>query len=113
MTSKELSFQVEGTEIYDVDFIREGDVLTAFCSCPAGENGSYCKHRVNLLHGDDDAIVEGEDQLDDLAEMLKGSNLETALKDFDDAVAAVERAQRAKRSATKRLSRLMFGHDLE
>lgn len=34
---------------YEVNFIRRGNNLSAHCTCPAGENGQYCKHRFRNL----------------------------------------------------------------
>jgi len=41
-----------GEYSYTVDFIKEDDLLTSFCSCPAGILGKSCKHKIQLLLGD-------------------------------------------------------------
>jgi len=48
-----VSFSVQGSapEPYHVLFRRNGANLSAYCTCPAGENGMYCKHRIRILQG--------------------------------------------------------------
>ncbi len=51
---QKISFEVQGSasEPYDVVFVKRSDTnLSAYCSCPAWENGQYCKHRFNILDG--------------------------------------------------------------
>jgi uncharacterized Zn finger protein len=56
---EETYFIVQGSadEPYKVTFRRKGNNLSAYCTCPAGENGQYCKHRFRILAGCDDGIV--------------------------------------------------------
>ena len=46
-------FFVQGseTEPNKVTFIKDGLNLSCYCTCKAGQNGLYCKHRFNLLDG--------------------------------------------------------------
>ena len=59
MALSELTFQVKGSsaEPYDITFIKDGDSLTALCSCPAGQFGNFCKHRMAILDGNTKAVV--------------------------------------------------------
>ena len=53
-----ITFLVQGSaaEPYRVLFRRRDRTnLSAYCTCPAGENGMYCKHRIRILLG----LVEG------------------------------------------------------
>ena len=59
-TTQELvSFLVQGSapEPYHVLFRRNGANLSAYCTCPAGENGMHCKHRIRILQGLAEGIV--------------------------------------------------------
>jgi len=65
---KKVSFEVQGSapEPYTVTFIkRTENNLSAYCSCPAGENGLHCKHRINILMGETKGIVS--DNLGDVS----------------------------------------------
>ena len=44
-------------EHYAVTFTREGTNLRTSCTCPAGQKGIHCKHRLSLLAGDLSSIV--------------------------------------------------------
>ena len=56
---EEITFLVQGSAIdpYRVTFTKNKNNLNAFCTCPAGENGQYCKHRLAILGGDVSAIT--------------------------------------------------------
>lgn len=45
-----------GTEPYEVDFIADGNSLVVFCSCQAGSFGKLCKHKTELLAGDESRL---------------------------------------------------------
>jgi uncharacterized Zn finger protein len=47
---EEICFLVQGSaeEPYKVTFRKKGNNLSAYCTCPAGENGQYCKHRIEV-----------------------------------------------------------------
>lgn len=81
MAMQKLTFQIQGSaeEPYTVTFEKpSADNLNAYCTCPAGQNGQYCKHRFGLLNGEIKNIVSGnESDLPTLAEMFKGSDVET------------------------------------
>jgi len=97
---QQIQFLVQGSaeEPYRVTFTIEGANLNAFCTCPAGENGQYCKHRFNLLAGDSRSVVGGgEDQVPMLLEWLVGSDVEAAIEQVHD-------AEREFLSAKKRLA---------
>lgn len=50
-----------GEYSYAVDFIKENELLTASCNCPAGILGKSCKHKFQLLSGDT-SILESESE---------------------------------------------------
>ncbi|MGB5490072.1 MAG: SWIM zinc finger family protein, partial [Woeseiaceae bacterium] len=82
MALSELTFQVKGssTEPYDITFIKDGDSLTALCSCPAGQFGNYCKHRMAIFDGNTKAVVsENADQVNTVLTWLSGTDVAEAL----------------------------------
>lgn len=82
MNVDELVFQVKGSSSdgYEVTFIKDGDSLTALCSCPAGQFGGPCKHRFAILDGKADAITsDNADQAPKIVEWLAGTDVEEAL----------------------------------
>ena len=60
---EEIFFLVQGSaeEPYKVTFRKTGNNLSAYCTCPAGENGQHSKHRMNILRGITSGIVSGNE----------------------------------------------------
>ncbi|MBF0213018.1 MAG: SWIM zinc finger family protein [Magnetococcales bacterium] len=80
------TFTIQGSakDPYRIMIQKDGNRLRAWCTCPAGENGQYCKHRFQILvEGKSDGIVS--DNIEDLkiaSNLLSGSDLESAINDF-------------------------------
>lgn len=107
-----ITFAVQGSapQPYRITFERHQLELRAFCSCPAGLHGQYCKHRIHLLQGVMDSVVEGNvEQLTVLAEWLRHSSLRFALQQFDEAELALELASQRVVAARKAVSAAMGG----
>lgn len=74
-----LEFLVKGStgNEYKVRFERVGENINGYCSCPAGENGMYCKHRFSLMDGVvDDLISENTNDVERLKELMAGTDVE-------------------------------------
>jgi uncharacterized Zn finger protein len=85
---KEIEFCVQGTAIepYRVTFIQDECNLNAFCTCPAGKYGPYCKHRFAILRGEVKGITSKNiDQVAEVRSWFLGTNLEIALVELSEA----------------------------
>ncbi|WP_446469410.1 SWIM zinc finger family protein [Xenorhabdus stockiae] len=86
---EKIHFLVKGSaeEPYKVTFVKDSNNLSAFCTCPAGENGMYCKHRVNILKGDPKNIVSDNDHQVIIInkKWYPNSAIESALKNVEKA----------------------------
>ena len=85
---EELIFVVKGSSsgTYEITFIKDGDSLTALCTCPAGQFGNSCKHRVAILDGKSESISgDNADQVPTVGEWLVGTDVETALAELREA----------------------------
>jgi hypothetical protein len=111
-----LRFFVQGSEPepYEVTFRRQDSLqLIALCTCQAGQNGTYCKHRFNLLDGVLTGIVSGnESDLGILASWLPGSNLSGCLADLAEAERLRQVADGMVKKAKKRLADTMYGRPI-
>jgi hypothetical protein len=108
MTSSELVFYIQGSSVepYKVIFRKTGDNLSAYCTCPAGDNGQYCKHRFNILGGVTDGIVSGnENSVEEVTSWLTGTDVEAALNDVMDAEEQFEFAKLKLSAAKKQLAK--------
>jgi uncharacterized Zn finger protein len=103
--SDSIDFFVQGSapDPYRVLFRRTGSNLSAYCTCPAGENGMYCKHRIRILQGLVEGIVsENTTDVQRVVEWLIGTDVDQALqtvnaleKEADSIKSALSEAKRA------------------
>lgn len=108
---QEARFEVQGSadEPYRVHFVRSEDGnLSAYCTCPAGENGQYCKHRFRILDGVTKDIVSGnEREVAVVAGWLPGSDVERAMEVVAQAEKEAASAKRSLSQAKKLLATAM------
>jgi hypothetical protein len=74
-------FLVKGSspQPYQVTFTKKGPNVSASCTCPAGENGQYCKHRFGILAGSDANLIDpNPEDVARIGSWLPGSDIETA-----------------------------------
>lgn len=100
-----LRFVVEGSngDEYRVTLTRDATRANAFCICPAGENGQYCKHRIALLDGDISSLLsDNSADVESLKTFIRGSDLEEAhhamcvdTKAYNTAKSHFDKAKRA------------------
>ena len=109
---QEYRFLVQGSaaDPYEVHFIqKDGSNLSAYCSCPAGSNGMYCKHRMNILAGLVDGIVSPNAQ--DVATVhswLPGTDIERAMQEVVALEKEAEAIKKRLGSAKKSLAKAML-----
>jgi hypothetical protein len=108
---QEISFKVQGSAVepYDVVFIKRSDSnLSAYCSCQAGENGQYCKHRFNILAGIKKGIVS--DNIRDVAVVqswLPGTDIEKAIFKMQELEIEAEKIKKELSVAKKEVAKAM------
>ena len=103
-------FLVQGSAVepYKVTFQKNGNNLSAYCTCPAGENGQYCKHRFRILEGSDERIVsDNKNETALVKSWLAGTDVETALMEVAEREMALEKAKKELSTAKKKLARAM------
>jgi len=105
-----IQFFVQGSSIdpYRVTFQKDGQHLSALCTCPAGVNGQYCKHRFAILNGEDIGIVSNnQHEVEIVASWLADSDVEAALVEVKQAEVEFERAKKVVASAKKKVAAIM------
>ena len=110
MALSELSFQVKGSsaEPYEVRVIKDGDSLTALCSCPAGQYGNFCKHRISILDGDSRAIVSDNiDRVPTIIAWLEGTDVAAALAEIRETEKSADQPKSVLVAAKRKLARAM------
>lgn len=110
MSLPELTFQVKGSASspYEVTFIKDGASLTALCSCPAGQYGNFCKHRIAILDGDVATIVsDNADNVTTVVSWLQGTDVAAALSEYRDLEEIANTPKSAIVAAKRKLARAM------
>ena len=109
----QLVFEVQGsaTTPYRVTFENRGEGnLAGFCTCPAGQAGQYCKHRLSILAGSAAGIVSGnEAEVQLAASWLKGSGVERCLRELHEAEQSLETAKRGVTRAKQSVAQALRG----
>ena len=85
---EQIDFVVRGSSsgTYEITFIKDGDSLTALCTCPAGQFGNSCKHRVAILDGRSESISgDNADKVPTVTSWLVGTDVEAALSELREA----------------------------
>jgi uncharacterized Zn finger protein len=82
---QELIFHVQGSEDepYEIRIVRQDEgKLSAYCTCQAGTNGMHCKHRIGILTGKPENLIEpkkNKESLLTVAGWFRGSDIEAVL----------------------------------
>ena len=108
---KEIRFLVKGSsdEPYEVVFRINEKNLTALCSCPAGLNGLYCKHRLRILQGIKENIVSSNlEDVQIVQNWLPGTDIDSALEELSVAEKELEEQKKKVSSYKKKLARVMM-----
>ena len=108
---EEISFKVQGSasEPYETVFIKRTDTnLSAYCSCPAGQKGQYCKHRFSILDGlTKDITSNNIEQVETVQLWLPGTDLESALLKMRQLETEAMRIKKNLASAKKDVAKAM------
>lgn len=110
---KTITFVVQGSspEPYTVTFTKTDDRLNAFCTCPAGEKGQYCKHRFRILSGDSTGIIgDNMREVPTVRGWMHGSPLESAFQQLQEAEIKAQKAEKELSRTKKALAKVMHGH---
>jgi len=109
---KELIFLVQGSaaEPYKVRFIRRSESnISAYCTCPAGENGQYCKHRFNIIDGKTVGIVsDNASDVEIVKSWIPGTDIEYTMMEVREIEKEIDRLRKLLSEAKKRVAHAML-----
>lgn len=104
-------FLVKGSaaEPYQTEFVKRSDTnISAYCTCKAGQNGMYCKHRFGILEGKTKGIIS--DNLNDVEVVqswLPGSDIETAMIEVKKLETEAAKIKKLLTAAKKQVAKTM------
>jgi uncharacterized Zn finger protein len=111
---QELTFHVQGSDVepYEVRIVhREDGKLSAYCTCQAGSNGMHCKHRIGILTGNAENLVDAKKlttELQTVCTWFQGSDIETALNELRKAERELEAIKATVSRLKKTLAKAML-----
>ena len=108
---EEIAFEVQGSAPtpYQVVFVKRSDSnLSAYCSCPAGENGQYCKHRFSIIDGSTKGIISSNpEQVKTVQSWLPGTDISIALNKMHQLEVEAAKIKKALSAAKKEVAKAM------
>lgn len=110
-----IQFLVQGSakDPYELTFSRDGNVVTATCTCRAGDNGTYCKHRQTIFDGKGAGVVsENQQQVATVASWWPNSNLAAHYSEIIAAENNLKRAEQDLGKAKKKFFVAVNGKEL-
>jgi uncharacterized Zn finger protein len=110
MLMEKIQFLVQGSadEPYEVTFLKAGNNLSASCTCAAGQNGQYCRHRFQILVGSSEGIVSGNiNQVPTVVAWLPGTDVAEAMAALAVAEREFDRVKKVVANAKKNLASAM------
>lgn len=107
---KNFQFLVQGStqEPYQTKFNFDGKNLTAFCTCAAGANGQFCKHRTEILHGNSTSIVSNnKNEISELLTLAKETPLYFKMLQLDSELIQLEQLKKKVEQSKKEFAKIM------
>ena len=110
MLGNKIQFLVKGSldEPYEVVFMKDGEKISATCTCTAGIYGRSCKHRLNIIDGKRANIVsDNANEVEIIQTWMPGSQIESALREIEFAEQRAALAKQEVSEAKTRLAQIM------
>ena len=108
--SDPITFKVQGSspEPYTVIFAQHPGNVRATCSCDAAKNGMACKHRMEILAGNDPGIVSGNvGEVPTVRGWLAGTLVASALQEVERLEVEANDIKKRLTAAKKELGRAL------
>lgn len=108
---KEISLKAKSSAggSYDVSFRHEGGLLFVSCTCKASIYGNLCKHKVQLLSGDESILYDQGDALAlrEVQKWLSQSSYSNLLAEYDSLKKQIENAKKKERKLRPRIEKML------
>ena len=95
---------------YTVRFYLEENEISAFCSCPAGDNRKLCKHVVRIMTGDDSILYDSDQKkiFMKIGSHLQRTSVPNLVYELNESEILLENAQRKAKKAKKALEKAVL-----
>ena len=95
---------------YTVRFYLEENEISAFCSCPAGDNRKLCKHVKRIIAGDDSILFDSNQKniFLKISSHLERTSIPILLSELNESEILLENAQKNVKKAKKALEKAVL-----
>jgi len=95
---------------YTIRFYLEENEISAFCSCPAGDNRKLCKHVMRIITGDDSILYDSNQQevFTKIGSHLQRTSIPSLLSESNESEILLEEAKKNAKKAKKALEKVIL-----
>ena len=95
---------------YTVRFYFEENEISAFCSCPAGDNRKLCKHVMRIITGDDSILFDNNQKniFLKIGSHLERTSIPILLSELNESENLLEHAKKNAKKAKKVLEKAVL-----
>jgi uncharacterized Zn finger protein len=95
---------------YTVEWHLEENKISAFCSCPAGDNRMLCKHVRKIIAGDNSILYDKNQkkEMEAIRHHLKDTEIPLLLSELEKNESVLEEAKRNVEGAKRNLSKVIL-----
>lgn len=96
---------------YTLNIATAGEDLHIYCTCPAGENGKFCKHVGQILDGDFSSVCDPSDK-SLVGDFIGSPQAKSTLQNYAALRSALEtqlKAEALAKKAAAKIKKEMFG----
>lgn len=101
-------FKVKGSSgNYTVTIGKNANNLIATCTCNAAKNGMACKHRLDILKGDDSCVIENKDAMANLPAFIHDTTEYILLNEISSLESKAEEIKKQVADKKKLLAKIL------
>lgn len=100
----------DGTTLYTVEFIWDGEELSVLCDCRAGLMKQHCRHKDSFIRGDKSLLADSsfEADLKDVVIWVNQSPVGKAMQELVGAEEGLKIAQAKAKTAKRLLEKVLY-----
>jgi hypothetical protein len=105
-----LSFNIQGSapEPYEVIFYHVDGQLSGSCTCGAGRQSKYCKHRLDFLQGNINNIIEPNyKDVEMVFGWYSNSDIKSKIEEIDNFKSEIDALKAKQKESENELSKLL------
>lgn len=95
---------------YTVRFYLEENEISAFCTCPAGENRKLCKHVMQIINGDDSILYDSNQKkvFMKIIYHVQRTNIPFLLSELNESEILLENVQKNVKKAKQAIEKVVL-----